>query len=251
NTIIIPVFNRFENPHKTTVESGNNFVRLNDEGKTHLQNADLIAEVDFLTELAHRLLGEYPVNWRKLQDTKYVRQLIAQTIPGFEAMADIDQTKEEFTIGGRIFNQPHFSTSSGKAEMFATPLPKLTLPQPEAFGVANYTHGIVLALMTGRSYAQHNTVVYRTSDRYRRMPHRHCILLNRKDAERANLQEHDRVTVKGNASQLDNIEVIYGSVRPGAALMFYPEVNVIFDAAIESRCGTPAFKRVPVFIYKI
>ncbi|MEM7595979.1 MAG: FdhF/YdeP family oxidoreductase, partial [Cyanobacteria bacterium P01_A01_bin.83] len=47
NTIIIPVFNRFENPHKTTVESGNNFVRLNDEGKTHLQNADLIAEVDF------------------------------------------------------------------------------------------------------------------------------------------------------------------------------------------------------------
>ena len=31
-TIVIPVLNRFENPHKTTVESGNNFVRLNDEG---------------------------------------------------------------------------------------------------------------------------------------------------------------------------------------------------------------------------
>ena len=202
-----------------------------------------------MTELADRLLGEYPVNWRKLQDTKYVRELIAQTIPGFAAMADIDQTKAEFTIGGRIFDQPHFPTPSGKAEMFATPLPALTLPQPVEFGVANYTRGVVLALMTGRSYAQHNTVVYQQGDRYRRMNHRHCILLNREDAERANLQEHDRVTVKGNASQLDNIEVIYGSVRPGAALMFYPEVNVIFHAAIESHCGTPAFKRVPVFVY--
>ena len=250
NTIIVPVFNRFENPHKTTVESGNNFVRLNDEGKTHMQSADLIAEVDFLTELAHRLLGEYPVNWRKLQDTKYVRELIARTIPGFEAMADIDRTQEEFTIGGRIFDRPHFSTPSGRAQMFATPLPKLTLPQPEEFGVENYTDGIVLALMTGRSYAQHNTVVYQEGDRYRRLTHRHCILLNGEDAQRANLQEHDRVTVKGNASQLDNIEIIYGSVRPGAALMFYPEVNVIFDAAIESRCGTPAFKRVPVFVYR-
>lgn len=248
-TIVIPVFNRFENPHKTTVESGNNFVRLNDEGQTHLKNADLIAEVDFLTELAHRLQGEKPVAWRRLQDAKYVRQLIAQTIPGFEKMADIDQTKEEFTISGRIFNQPHFSTPSGKAVMFVTPLPTLTLPQPQDFGVTDYTQGIVLALMTGRSYAQHNTVVYQIGDRYRHMPHRHCILMNREDAESVGLKEHQRVTVKGNASQLDQIEIIYGTVRPGAALMFYPEVNVIFNAPLETRCGTPAFKRVPVLVY--
>jgi molybdopterin-dependent oxidoreductase alpha subunit len=248
NTIVIPVFNRFENPHKTTVESGNNFVRLNDEGKTHLQDSDLIAEVDFLTELAHRLLGEYPVNWRKLQDTKYVRELIARTIPGFEKMADIDATKAEFTIGGRIFNEPHFPTRSGKAEMFVTPLPKLTLPQPEEFGITPGDRAIVLALMTGRSYAQHNTVVYQTNDKYRQITHRHCILMNREDAESVGLQEHDRVTVRGNASQLENIELIYGQVRRGAALMFYPEVNVIFNPPKETRCGTPAFKRVPVVI---
>jgi len=248
-TIIIPVLNRLENPHQTTVESGNNFVRLNDRGQTHLKNADLIAEVDFLTELAHRLHGEYPVNWRKLQDTKYVRQLISETIPGFEKMAKIDETKEEFTIGGRIFNQPHFPTSSGKAKMFVTPLPRLTLPQPQDFGVSNYSCGIVVALMTGRSYAQHNTVVYKVNDKYRGMSHRHCILMNSLDAENVGLQEHQRVTVKGNASQLENIEVIFGEIRSGAALMFYPEVNVIFNAPLESRCGTPAFKRVPVFVY--
>jgi molybdopterin-dependent oxidoreductase alpha subunit len=129
NTIVIPVLNRFENPHKTTVESGNNFVRFNDPGETHLKQADLISEVGLLTELAHRIHGTDPVNWRKLQDTKYVRQLIAQTIPGFEKMATIDQTNEEFTIPGRIFTAPHFPTPSAKATMFATPLPTLALPR--------------------------------------------------------------------------------------------------------------------------
>lgn len=249
NTIVVPVLNRLENPHKTTVESGNNFVRLNDEGKTHLKNADLIAEVDFLTELAHRIHGKYPVDWRKLQDTKYVRHLIARTIPGFEKMENIDETEEEFTIGGRIFTEPHFPTPSGKATMFVTPLPQLKLPAPEDFGISESTPGVVVALMTGRSYSQHNTVVYKTSDKYRGIPHRYCILMNRADVEGMGWQEHQRVTVRGNVGQLENIEIIYGAVRPGAALMFYPEVNAIFSAKLETRSGTPAFKRVPVLVF--
>jgi molybdopterin-dependent oxidoreductase alpha subunit len=251
NTIVIPVLNRFENPHKTTVESGNNFVRLNDEGKTHLKNADLISEVEFLTTLAHRLLGDDPVDWRRLQDTKYVRQLIAQTIPGYEKIGAIDETNEEFTIGGRIFTEPKFATPSGKASMFVTPLPNLTLPAPQAFGVPDSTQGIVLALMTGRSYSQHNTVVYKVGDHYRGMPHRNCILMNRVDAEQAGFKAHQRVTVQGDAGKLENVEVIYGAVRPGAAVMFYPEVNVVFKAKIEPRSGTPAFKRVPVFVHAV
>ncbi|MBW4696129.1 MAG: FdhF/YdeP family oxidoreductase [Lyngbya sp. HA4199-MV5] len=249
NTIVIPVLNRFENPHKTTVESGNNFVRLNDTGKTHLKEADLISEVEFLTEIAHRILSDDPIDWRKLQDTKYVRQLIAQTIPGYEKIGAIDETNEEFTIGGRIFTEPKFATPSGKASMFATPLPKLTLPESHTFGVSDTSNGIVLALMTGRSYSQHNTVVYKIGDHYRGMPHRNCILMNRLDAEQAGFQAHQRVTVQGDAGKLENVEVIYGAVRPGAAVMFYPEVNVVFKARIEPRSGTPAYKRVPVFVH--
>jgi molybdopterin-dependent oxidoreductase alpha subunit len=98
-TLILPVFNRFENPHQTTTESGNNFVRLNDAGKSHLQpdNSDLISEVELITEIAHRLHDENPINWRKLQDTVYVRELIAKTIPGYDKIGKIDQTQEEFT----------------------------------------------------------------------------------------------------------------------------------------------------------
>jgi anaerobic selenocysteine-containing dehydrogenase len=133
--------------------------------------------------------------------------------------------------------------------MYTTPLPNLTLPTATDFGIDDTHQSIVLALMTGRSYSQHNTVVYKIGDMYRGMPHRNCILMNRLDAEKIGVAEHDRVTVRGDADKLANVEVIYGAVREGAALMFYPEVNVIFKARTETRSGTPAYKRVPVVIY--
>ena len=250
NTLILPVLNRFENPYRTTVESGNNFVRLNDVGHTHLKKADLMPEVSFLAELAYRLHGNDPINWRSLQDVHYVRQLIAQTIPGYEKIATIDQTEQEFTIGGRILDQPKFPRPSGKALMMITPIPDLTLPLPETFGIPDGTETIVLALMTGRSYSQHNTVVYQPGDKYRGMPHRNCILLNRIDAMKIGVAEHDLVTVQGDAGKMEQVEAIYGAVRSGAALMFYPEVNAIFKARIDRRSGTPAYKRVPVCIYR-
>jgi molybdopterin-dependent oxidoreductase alpha subunit len=253
NTLVIPVFARFENPYKSTTESGNNFVRLSDEGSTHLKAADLISEVAFLTELAHRLHGETPVNWRKLNETRYVRELIAKTIPGYEKIGQMDDkmddTQAEFTISNRIFHEPKFATASGKASMFVTPLPQLSLPTLAEFGVPSGVRGIVLALGTGRSYSQHNTVVYREGDKYRGMPHRNCILMNAADAKKAGLVEHQRVVVRGDRSQLDNVEVIYGPIREGAALMFYPEVNAIFKAHIDEKSGIPAYKRVPVAVF--
>ncbi|MGB5974426.1 MAG: FdhF/YdeP family oxidoreductase, partial [Nodosilinea sp.] len=157
NTIIVPVYARFENPHRTTVESGNNFVRLNDPGKTHLTEADLVSEIDFLSELAHRLHGNEPIAWRQLQDPRYVRQLIAQTISGYEKIGAIDETKAEFTISGRIFLEPKFPTPSGKAEMQLAPLPTLTLPTLQDFDLPSSGAALVLALITARSYGQHNT----------------------------------------------------------------------------------------------
>ncbi len=251
NTLIIPVFARFENPHQTTVESGNNFVRLNDSGETHLKQADLISEVEFLAELARRLHGDDPVNWHQLQNPAYVRQLIAQTIPGYEEIGAIDDTQTEFTIAGRIFHQSKFPTPSGKANMFVTPLPQLNPPSLADFGLDGRPGAIALVLGTGRSYGQHNTVVYNNADKYRNMPDRNCILLNRLDAESVGWREYQKVTVQGDAGKLENVSVIYGQIRRGAAMMFYPEVNVIFTAKIDPRCGTPAFKRVPVAVYPV
>lgn len=103
--------------------------------------------------------------------------------------------------------------------------------------------------MTGRSYSQHNTVVYKEGDRYRGMPHRHCIEINPIDVQQTGFTEHQRVSVPGDAGQLDRIKIIYGDVRAGSAPMFYPEVNVLIKARIEPRSGTPAYKPVPVAVF--
>ncbi len=248
-TLVLPVFNRFETPHRTTTESGNNYVRLNEPGTTHLRGADLISEVAFLAELARRLMGTDPIDWGRLQDPAYVRELIGRTVPGYGPIARIDATREEFSVEGRLFERPHFPTPSGRARMAPTPLPELSLPEAEHFGgLQPGETGLVLALITARSYGQHNTVVYKPGDSYRGMPHRHTILMNRADLRHCGLAAHQRVTVQGEAGALEGVEIIPGEIREGAALMFYPEVNVIMKAVIDPRCGTPAFKRVPVLV---
>jgi molybdopterin-dependent oxidoreductase alpha subunit len=248
-TLLLPVFNRFETPHRTTVESGNNWVRLNEPGTTHLRHGQLISEVAFLAELAHRLHGSDPIDWRRLQDPVYVRELIARTVPGYEAIADIDTSHREFEVGGRVFAEPRFATASGRAQLAVTPLPELSLPQADHFGgLAPGERGLVLNLITARSYGQHNTVVYKPGDSYRGMPHRQTILMNPVDIRESGLSAHQRVRVQGEAGALENIELIPGSIRRGAALMFYPEANVLMQARKDPDSGTPAFKRVPVLV---
>jgi anaerobic selenocysteine-containing dehydrogenase len=73
--------------------------------------------------------------------------------------------------------------------------------------------------------------------------------VNAIDAKASGFQEHQRVTVQGNAGKLENVEIIYGEVRSGSGMMFYPEVNAIFKAKIDKRSGTPAYKRVPVIVF--
>jgi molybdopterin-dependent oxidoreductase alpha subunit len=248
-TLLLPVFNRFETPHRTTVESGNNWVRLNEPGSTHLRSGQLISEVAFLAELAHRLLGDDPIDWRRLHDPQYVRPLIARTVPGYQAIADIDTTHREFEVAGRVFAAPRFATANGRAQLAPTPLPDLALPEPSHFGgLAPGQPGLVLSLITARSYGQHNTVVYKAGDSYRGMPHRDTILMNPEDIAATGLAAHQRVSVQGDAGRLDDIEIIPGSIRRCAALMFYPEANVLMHAVVDPASGTPAFKRVPVLV---
>ncbi|MEB3224295.1 MAG: FdhF/YdeP family oxidoreductase [Synechococcus sp.] len=247
-TLILPVFNRFENPHKTTTESGNNFVRINDVGKTHLRG-DLISEVDLITEIAHRVQGEERISWRRLKDTEYVRELIAQTIPDYQPLKQADQTSTEFFIENRLFKEPKFATTSGQAQMEVIALPHLKAPTLADFEIPEKAKAIALILGSGRSYGQHNTVVYQDGDKYRGMPHRHCILMNPNDIKKAGFASHQKVTVQGDRQALENIEIIPGAIREGAAFMFYPESNCLFSANLDPKSGIPAFKRIPIAVY--
>ncbi len=105
-----------------------------------------------------------------------------------------------------------------------------------------------LRLITLRSEGQFNTVVYEESDFYRGMPHRHCIMISEQDAARLRIKDGQRVKVKGEAASLDNIEVVFGRIKPGTVAMFYPEGNELIKPRADKQSGTPSFKSAPVTI---
>lgn len=234
-TIILPVLARDEEPQATTQESMFNFVRLSDGGKPNVKG-QMRAESEVICDLATRILGDAPVDWHRLRDHAEVRKLIAEAIPGWQEVGAMDQTGREFTIAGRVFHTPQFATKDGKAAMQRTPLPKI---QRDA-----------LRLLTLRSEGQFNTVVYEEADLYRGIPHRFCILMAAEDARKLNVRDGERVLVRGEAGEMENIEVVIGQIRAGNAAMYFPEANVLLKANLDPLSKTPAFKGGPVWITK-
>src|SRR5688500_6507799 len=113
-TIILPVLARDEEPQPTTQESMFNYVRLSDGGPSRHEGPR--SEVQVIAEIAARVLGDSgPIDWESMHDTGRIRQAIARIIPGFEQLAEIDRTRQEFQIPGRTFHEPRFATSDGRA----------------------------------------------------------------------------------------------------------------------------------------
>ena len=233
-TLVLPVLPRDEEPQPTTQESMFSYVRLSDGGAA--RHPGPRSEVAVLSALARRVLGDDgPVNWTDLESHQRIRALIADVIPGFEPMAEIDRTRREFHIGGRHLSTPWFSTPSGRAAFHAIGLP----PAPAA-GARQ------LRLMTVRSEGQFNTVVYEEEDLYRGQERRDVILISPEDMRRLALTRDQRVTVRSPVGELRARLVRPFDIRPGNALMYYPESNVLVPRDVDPRSKTPAFKAVLV-----
>jgi anaerobic selenocysteine-containing dehydrogenase len=233
-TLILPVLTRDEECQATTQESMFNYVRLSDGGNSRHQGPR--SEVAVITNLAHAVLGDKPLDWVALRDHGNVRRLIAKIIPGHEKFAEIDRTKEEFHIGGRLLHSPQFATSSGKARFKVENMPALR------------ASGKQMRLMTVRSEGQFNTVVYEEEDIYRGQERRDVILLNPRDIERFGLRENQPVTVRSEVGAMHGILVRPFDVRAGNALMYYPEANRLVTTAVDPESKTPAFKSVAITI---
>jgi molybdopterin-dependent oxidoreductase alpha subunit len=231
-TIILPVLARDEEPQPTTQESMFNFVRLSDGGPSRQPEAR--SETQVITELAQRVLGSRPLDWAALGKLCHVREIIARVVPGWEKLADIEKTKEEFTISGRIFHAPAFPTATGKAAFAALEVPGREEGE--------------LRLMTIRSEGQFNTVVYEEEDIYRGQDRRDVILLHRDDIRRLGLRANERVTVRSEAGVLHGLVVRPFDVRRGNAVMYFPEANALVPRTVDPQSKTPAFKSVRVTI---
>ena len=234
-TIILPVLARDEEPQPTTQESMFNYVRLSDGGPRRHEGPR--SEVEIIADVAQQTLGAGPVDWQSMQDTGRIRQAIAKVIPGFEKVAEIDKTKQEFQIEGRTFHRPAFPTADGRAVLHRHDLPELRGGAGE------------LRLMTVRSEGQFNTVVYEEEDIYRGQERRDVILLHPDDIQRLGLTENQHVTVRSETGELPGILVrSFPEIRAGNALMYYPEANVLVPRHADPHSKTPAFKSVVVTV---
>lgn len=233
-TLILPVLPRDEEPQATTQESMFSFVRISEGGPPRY--AGPRSEVAVLTTLGRMLLGDAgAVDWHELESHERIRQLMADLIPGFEPMAQIDKSRHEFYIAGRRLEGLTFPTDSGKAKFNSVSLPA---PADES--------SRRLRLMTVRSEGQFNTVVYEEEDIYRGQERRDVVLISRDDIRRLGLRENQRVTVRSAVGELRRQLVRPYDIRSGNALMYFPEANVIVPTDVDPLSKTPAFKSVEV-----
>ncbi|MEM9586873.1 MAG: FdhF/YdeP family oxidoreductase [Planctomycetota bacterium] len=236
DTIILPVLARDEEPDPTTQESMFNYVRLSDGGPRRLPGPR--SEVEVIATLGKRIADGKGIDWDSMRQTSTIRDWIGDVVPGYAKIKEIDETKQEFQIQGRTFHEPSFPTEDGRAVMHVHALPDI-----------KGTEDRELRLMTVRSEGQFNTVVYEEEDLYRNQDRRDIILMHPDDLKRLQLKHDQRVSVQSDTGKLDGILARgFEEIRPGNALMYYPEANVLVSRHADPQSKTPAFKGVVVTI---
>jgi len=275
-TLILPVLARDEEPQPTTQESMFNYVRLSDGGPARYEGPK--SEVEVVATIGSRLFGSAaepqqdaarsdpaqadeatasPIDWAEMQSTSRIQEMISRVVPGFEKLATIAETKQEFQIGGPTFHTPSFATADGRANLHVHDLPPLighvdsgsdSSASPTDETPASNSSA-TLRLMTVRSEGQFNTVVYEEYDRYRGQERRDVILIHPDDLLRLGVQAEDRVTVVSETGRLADILVRpFEKIRSGNALMYFPEANVLVPRTVDPASRTPAFKNIVVHL---
>ena len=234
-TMILPARARDEEFSPTTQESMFNYVRLS-EGGFKPPGTEVRSEVEIVSAIARQVLPPSKIPWEEFTDHDVLRRTMAKIVPGYELLADIDSTRREFTVGNRIYHEPHFSTADGKAHFASIPIPH------------QETNPSELSLMTVRSEGQFNTVVYEEQDIYRGQTRRDVIMINSQDAVRLGFQENEAVSIRSNCGVIEGFILRFIDVSPGTAVMYYPESNRLVTRRLDPDSGTPSFKNTPVRI---
>ncbi|WP_111642043.1 FdhF/YdeP family oxidoreductase [Marinimicrobium alkaliphilum] len=234
--LILPVTARDEEPQSTTQESMFNYVRLSDGGIQRLRQAR--SEVGILADFGSRLLKRYApaLDFGAFKQHRRVREAIAATVPGMAQLREIDQSKEEFTITGRLLREPQFNTPTGKARFHSHPLKAR----------AESAYPFILASI--RSEGQFNSIIYEEADSYRGAEHRWCIFIGAEDRRHLKLRKGDTVTLRSPYGVMKNLTVVPFDLPQGSLMAYYPEANVLIGTERDPRSQTPAFKSVSVAI---
>src|SRR5439155_920531 len=81
--------------------------------------------------LAELLLPPGRFDWSAFRSHERLRQEMARIVPGYAPIGDIDRTRREFHVTGRVLHEPPFLTDDGKAHFHVTPIPAFAPPAGE------------------------------------------------------------------------------------------------------------------------
>lgn len=251
-TFIFPCLGRTEldeqetGRQSVTVEDSMSMVHAS-SGRLKPASALLLSEPVIVARMARATLPQSRVDWLHLvADYDRIRDLIEQTIPGFD-----DYNRRIREPGG--FRMPLAATE----RKWLTPSGKATFSVFRGVQEdVTFADNEVLRLVTLRSHDQYNTTIYALDDRYRGVFGRRDVLfMNAHDMSRLGLSHGDVVDIAsampGHDGVLENITVVAFNIAPGAVGAYYPEANVLIplDYA-DKQSGTPSYKSAPVRIQK-
>lgn len=232
--VIFPVAVREENTQATTQESMFNFVRLSSGNIIRFE--DIKTETEIISAIASAVIPTDVFSFEPFKRHKNIRKAIAQAVPGFEKLEEIDDSREEFHITGRSFYTPEFATPDKKARFQVAPSPLIKRETGKYL------------MMTVRSEGQFNTIIYEEEDIYRGQKERWVVLMSASDMAREGLQEDDKVTLRSKAGVMQDVKARQYDIRPGCLLTYFPEANVLVPRDVDSRSQTPAFKSFSVVL---
>ncbi|MFL1465788.1 FdhF/YdeP family oxidoreductase [Marinobacter sp. HN1S83] len=254
DSLILPCLGRTEidlqaeGPQGVTVEDTFSMVHIS-YGQLKPRSPHLRSEPAIIAGMARATLGNHPIDWEHtVADYSRIRDLIADTIPGFERFND----KLKHPGGFHLANpaaQRLWETGSGKARFTPSVLPGELVNK----GVLQQGEKPDLILQTMRSHDQYNTTLYGLDDRYRGVfGLRDVIFVNADDIRRLGFEPGDKVDLvslwdDGRKRRVSDFLLVAYDTPPGQAAAYYPETNPLVPLdSYGDRTFTPTSKFIAI-----
>ncbi|MDD0842969.1 FdhF/YdeP family oxidoreductase [Pseudomonas sp. Gutcm_11s] len=235
-------------PQAVTVEDSFSMVHAS-WGQLAPLSTQMRSEPAIVAGIANALLGARPVDWLHLaEDYGRIRELIADTIPGFAGFNDKLAQPGGFYLGNSAARR-QWNTVGGKAHFAAHALPEHLLPAQ----ARNSGETPDLVLQTLRSHDQYNTTLYGLDDRYRGVRGmREVLFINPEDIQRLGYEPGQKVDIvslwdDGIERKVRGFTLLAYDTPRGQAAAYYPETNPLVPlASIGEGSHTPTSKFVAI-----
>ena len=207
----------------------------------------LISEPAIVSGIAGALesrLERSGIPWKNLSENyNLIRDLIENTIPGFEDYNIRIKSKSGFYLPNPPRDSRTFKTKNGLANFVSSDI--------------TYAKSLdKFMMMTIRSHDQYNTTIYGLDDRYRGIKNgRRVVLMNDKDIVNLGLSKGSMVDLssemKSGLVVSPNWFVVPYEIPEGNIATYFPESNILIPLdSVADRSNTPTSKSVPISITK-